>query len=147
MKRIRPLQLMIALGLLALGVLPMTAAYAAAQGASPAMTVTPPAAFAVSQPLSDLPPPPPTGPVAKKIHPLHPLPHHGPVADSNAYDDALQTHPGPYLKHKKGANFPGVSANGYYPADPNIAVGPNYIVQAVNVEIGIYDKSGNILSG
>jgi hypothetical protein len=117
----------------------------------PSMTVTPPAAFAVSQPLSDLPPAPSTGSVAKKIHPLHPLPHQGALADSTASsivtDDALQTHLGPHLNHKKGAKFPGVGANGYYPGDPNIAVGPNHIVQTVNVQIGIYDKSGNLLAG
>ena len=142
MKRLRPLQLLIALGML-----PMTAAYAIAQGTPPSMTVTPPAAFAVSQPLSDLPPAPTTGSVAKKIHPLHPLPRHGATADSNLPDDALQTHPGPHLKHNKGVEFPGVGANGYYPGDPNIAVGPNHIVQAVNVEIGVYDKSGNLFTG
>jgi len=111
------------------------------------MTVTPPAAFAVSQPLSDLPPASPTVSVAKKIHPLHPLPHHGAGANSNADDDALQTHPGPPLNHKKGANFPGVGATGFYPPDPNMAVGPNHIVQLVNVEIGVFDKSGNLVAG
>ena len=142
MKCIRPLQLLIALGLLA-----MTSAFAAAQAAPPSMTVTPPAAFAVSQPLSDLPPAATTGAVVKKIHPLHPLPHHGAVANPNADDDALQTHSGPSLNHKKGAKFPGVGAASFYPPDPNMAVGPNHIVQLVNVEIGVFDKSGNLFAG
>src|SRR5207253_3112610 len=45
------------------------------------------------------------------------------------------------------ASFPGVGANGFAPGDPNLAVGPNHIVQIVNVEYAVFDKSGNTFAG
>jgi len=65
-------------------------------------------------------------------------------------DQALQTAPGGALElEDEGGNprFPGVSANGYAPPDPNLAVGPNHIVQMVNVQIAVYSKSGTIFAG
>lgn len=42
-------------------------------------------------------------------------------------------------------NFPGLSQNGFYPGDPDIAVGPSLIVQVVNSEIGFFDKTSGAL--
>jgi len=42
--------------------------------------------------------------------------------------------------------FPGVNAMARAP-DPNLAVGPNHIVQIVNDEFAIYSKSGSIFAG
>ncbi len=45
------------------------------------------------------------------------------------------------------ANFDGKATNNSTaPPDPNAAVGPNHIVQCVNSNISIYDKSGNLIS-
>lgn len=41
-----------------------------------------------------------------------------------------------------GVKFPGLSMNGWYPADPDIAVGPSHIVEVVNSSIAIFDKAG-----
>jgi hypothetical protein len=65
-------------------------------------------------------------------------------------DQALQTAAGGALElEDEGGNprFPGVSANGYAPPDPNLAVGPNHIVQIVNVQFAVYNKSGTIFAG
>lgn len=142
MKRIRPLQLLIAFGSLA-----MTAAYAGAQGAPPTPTVSSPSSFAVSPPLSDLPSSPLVDPSTLKIRARHPLPPRGVATDNNAADAALQTAAGPHLDVEQQPNFPGIGENGYLPPDPNIAVGPNNIVQVVNVEIAVFNKSGVVASG
>jgi hypothetical protein len=65
------------------------------------------------------------------------------------FDPALQTTIGALLDDddRKKARFPGVGANGSAPGDPNLAVGPNHIVQIVNTEYAVYNKSGNILTG
>lgn len=42
-----------------------------------------------------------------------------------------------------GARFPGISATGWIPPDPTIAVGPTYIVETVNGAIAFFDKAGN----
>jgi hypothetical protein len=65
-------------------------------------------------------------------------------------DQALQTTAGAplELEDEEGQpRFPGVGANGSAPPDPNVAVGPNHIVQLVNTEVAVYTKSGTIFSG
>jgi hypothetical protein len=39
--------------------------------------------------------------------------------------------------------FPGIDATPWSPPDPTLAVGPNHIVQTVNMDIAWYDKQGN----
>ncbi len=48
-----------------------------------------------------------------------------------------------------GENFVGITAaeGGALPPDPSGAVGPNHYVNAVNVVVKIFDKSGNVLAG
>lgn len=80
--------------------------------------------------------------------PLHPLPQrHSPNAQPNASDRALQTQAGARLNVQPKTGFDGIAQDGSIPPDPNIAVGPNHIVQLVNSEIAIYSKDGAILSG
>ncbi len=40
-----------------------------------------------------------------------------------------------------GAMFPGIGFTGYYPPDPNLAVGPNHAVMVVNSDIAFFNKS------
>lgn len=42
------------------------------------------------------------------------------------------------------ALFPGVNQNGWVPADPTIAVGPNDVVESTNDTIGIFSKTGTL---
>jgi hypothetical protein len=50
----------------------------------------------------------------------------------------------------RGASFDSLSFNeetgGAVPPDPELAVGPNHLVAAVNIAFAIYDKSGNTLT-
>ncbi|MCL4393609.1 MAG: hypothetical protein M1482_02155 [Chloroflexi bacterium] len=43
-------------------------------------------------------------------------------------------------------SFDGLAFTGYYPPDPNGDVGLSYYVQAVNVEIGVFTKTGTLLA-
>jgi uncharacterized membrane protein len=113
------------------------------------MTVTHPSAFAVSPPLSQisqqaLPTAPTIVPLRSQLRPMAP----GGAAAARQADEALQTTVGDPLELDDDgggkAHFPGVGANGYAPSDANLAVGPNHVVQMVNTEIAVYDKSGNI---
>jgi hypothetical protein len=66
---------------------------------------------------------------------------------NNRPDGALQGGSGPLVNTLDGVGFEGVAANGYAPPDTNMAVGPNDVVQWVNVQFAIYDKAGNIRPG
>jgi hypothetical protein len=105
-----------------------------------------PGSFAVSPPLSDLQGSGPVGTL--KIHARRPLPHRAAVAhQDNATDKVLQTAAGSRLSTQEQPNFPGIGENGSIPPDPNIAVGPNHVVQIVNIDIAVFDKNGNLHSG
>jgi hypothetical protein len=43
---------------------------------------------------------------------------------------------------KPGSKFAGMTMNGWYPPDADIAVGPSHIVQVVNSSFAIYSKTG-----
>jgi len=140
-----------------LGCFLLAAGAASAQGAQSNLTVTYPAGFAVSPPLSQISQPAlstlqPIAPLQSVI-PLRPRPLAGGRAAlaPSVQDPALQTAPGAPLELEDDddgkARFPGVGANGYAPPDPNLAVGPNHIVQIVNVQFAVYNKSGVIFSG
>ncbi len=103
----------------------------------------------VSQPLWAAPQAParaaaPQGPTNV---PLHPLPQHGVPGGQHANDRALQTKAGARLAGEQNALFGGIVQDGYIPPDPNIAVGPNHIVQLVNSEIAVFTKSGTMELG
>jgi hypothetical protein len=81
--------------------------------------------------------------------PLHPLPQGQAAAPGGAHanDHALQTKAGRELSVEPRSAFGGIVQDGHIPADPNIAVGPNHVVQVVNSEIAIFDKSGVMEAG
>jgi hypothetical protein len=56
-------------------------------------------------------------------------------------DDVLQTGYSGYTL-SGGISFDGATYNGFYPPDPNIAVGPSYILEGTNVLFTVYNKSG-----
>ena len=62
-------------------------------------------------------------------------------------DGVLQKEFRPNVSATKGVDFDGIGANGSAPSDVNLAVGPNHIVQTVNVRVAVYNKSGALLSG
>jgi hypothetical protein len=134
--RHKPLQIFSTLLLLVVSV-----AYASAQGTP---TVTYPSSSAVSPHLSDLPSGNSRGPLPLKKFARPPLKRHGGNKES---DRALQTAAGRHLDVDTQPNFAGIGENGYIPGDPNIAVGPNHVVQVVNSEIAVFDKSGNVFAG
>ncbi len=46
-----------------------------------------------------------------------------------------------------GVSFSGIPSPGYVPSDSNLAVSPTQIVETVNVEFAVYNKSGATLAG
>ena len=109
-------------------------------------TITRPSGFAISPPLSsieDFGTEPGTflGPSALKN------PGRGTAKNPADVDHVAQHGPGPHSRALRGAQFPGVGANGFAPSDDNIAVGPNHIVQMVNARYQVFDKSGNSVAG
>jgi hypothetical protein len=110
--------------------------------------VTYPSAFAVSQPVSDLPineslfagqemPEPRPGPLRFKA----------PAGPWQQEDPVLQKEVRPMVSATPGIDFDGISSPGYAPSDSNMAIGPNHIVETVNVQFAVYNKSGATLAG
>ena len=110
--------------------------------------VTYPYGFAVSQRISELPidfsgfethemPEPRPSPLRDRAVP-------GPVGQE---DPILQKQVLPEVSATQGIRFDGVGASGYAPSDSNMAVGPNDIVETVNVRYAVFDKSGATLAG
>ena len=83
--------------------------------------------------------------VAEEHRPLLSLPRQS--QGNNRPDGALQGGSGPAVNVTPGLGFDGVPSNGYAPPDTNMAVGPNHVIQWVNVRFAIYDKSGTMLPG
>src|SRR5437773_2117500 len=129
--------------------------FAVAQIASNAPSVSHAASSAVSGNLSDLPPARSAQGAQdlKVVPPPKPVPPRNPGPGGAVRgDSALQTHEGPHVGVQPKTSFGGIGANGYIPPDPNIAVGKTnagvgYIVQVVNSQIAVFNKSGALLSG
>lgn len=83
--------------------------------------------------------------VREEHRPLIEIPRQ--ATSNNRPDGALQGTVGTLVNTTAGLGFDGVPTNGYAPPDTNMAIGPNHIVQWVNVRFAVYDKSGNRLSG
>ncbi len=66
---------------------------------------------------------------------------------NNGPDPVIQQLAGPNLNAASLASFGGLGAAGVAPPDTNMAVGPNDIVQWVNLSFAVYDKSGNMRPG
>ncbi|HET7101941.1 MAG TPA: hypothetical protein VFJ52_12385, partial [Terriglobia bacterium] len=70
---------------------------------------------------------------------------HAPGIARKLQDPALQGSTGPTVAATAGANFGGVSANGYAPPDTNGAAGATQYMQWVNVKFAVYNKSNGRL--
>ncbi|MGD0790417.1 MAG: hypothetical protein ABR920_01490 [Terriglobales bacterium] len=125
----------------------LTAALTFAQDVNTKATVKYPSAYAISQPLSELPIDTMAveGKEAARPMPV-PLGSRAGAAPTEA-DSVLQKEVMPFVSATKGAAFDGIGAKGWAPSDVNLAVGPNHIVQTVNVRLAVYSKSGTLLSG
>jgi len=62
-------------------------------------------------------------------------------------DPVLQKEVRPMVAATPGIDFDGLPSPGYAPSDSNMAVGPNHIVETVNVQFAVYNKSGTLLAG
>jgi hypothetical protein len=110
--------------------------------------VTHPFGFAVSQPVSELP-------VDYSVFASHVTPEPRPVplrdravpGPVGQEDPVLQKETMPEVSATPGINFDGISSPGYAPSDSNMAIGPNHIVETVNVQFAVYSKSGATLAG
>ena len=110
--------------------------------------VTYPFGFAVSQPVKDLP----IGEALFAGEEMHePLP--GPLRFKKSAgpwqleDPVLQKEALPEVAATPGVDFNGIPSPGYVPSDSNLAVGPNDIVEVVNVQFAVYSKNGTVLAG
>jgi hypothetical protein len=107
---------------------------------------TPEVQHDTSPPLRDIPPAPIAG--GQRVIPVRPVRPEKPGPP----DPVVQSSAGP-LAPTTSANFDGIG-NGvagynvqYAPPDTNIAVGPNHVVEVVNVALTVMSKSGSFLLG
>jgi hypothetical protein len=145
----RSLYFVASAGLCFLSCLPL----AAADTASPSPTLGKPVSFAVSPPLREIAKLP-----AQPVWALHetesqsrvpkPMRKLGPVVDlveqNSAAPSANVGVQSSFLG--LGLGFPNFVISGA-PPDTNMAVGDTQIVQWVNVQLAVFDKSGNVLAG
>ena len=126
----------------------LTVGLAPAQNVNTKSTIKYPSAHAVSKPLSQLPIEDEF--TSEEMEAPRPLPipmmSRGGINPAKT-DPVLQKEVRPLVSAAKGLDFDGVGAQGFAPSDVNLAVGPNHIVQTVNVRLAVYNKSGTLLSG
>ncbi len=70
-----------------------------------------------------------------------------PIGNGMGEDPALQKQPLGPLNIIKGVDFEGIASNMYAPSDSNMAVGPNEIVEVVNVLFQVFNKTGGSIAG
>jgi hypothetical protein len=113
------------------------------QDTTVAPTVRHPIRFAVSPPMSAVPQLLPSPDM--RVHEVRSINR---ALGPGAEDTAVQTEFGPLLNGTPGIDFEGIGFNiDGEPSDVNLAVGPNHIVQIVNSEWAVYDKTGLIFPG
>src|SRR6202140_2406145 len=118
-----------------------------AQTSSNKTTVTYPSGFAVSRPLLELPIDNSLFSTREMPEPRA-IPHAAPALAGGVQEDTvLQKENGPVSSATPGVDFDGIPAQNYAPSDSNMAVGPNHIVETVNVRFAVYSKTGVILAG
>lgn len=123
------------------------ASLASAQNDKTKTIVTYPSAYAISRPLSEMPIQRGSSAEMEEPRPLPiPLMSRGGVSPATT-DPVLQKEIGSFVSATKGVDFDGVGAGGFAPSDVNLAVGPNHIVQTVNVQLAVYSKAGTLLHG
>ncbi len=112
------------------------------QNTTQAPTVRQPIRFAISPPMFAVPQSLPSEELVE--HEVRSINRNlGP----GGVDNALQTEFGPLLSGTPGIDFEGIGVNGGEPSDNNMAVGPNNIVEVVNSEWAVYDKTGHVAAG
>ncbi|MFZ3340333.1 MAG: choice-of-anchor D domain-containing protein [Terriglobales bacterium] len=102
--------------------------------------------FGVSQPVADMP-------VEFSMFPFQQMPE--PRSNPNKLqqgpyqteDPVWQKEAGRNLDVTVGLDFDGIASNGYAPSDSNMAVGPNQIVEVVNVLFQVFNKTGGTIAG
>ena len=108
--------------------------------------VTYPSSFAVSGPVADMP-------VEFSMFPFQvmpeprPDPNKAPQGPYQLEDPVLQKEAGRNLDVAIGVNFDGIGSPGYAPSDSNMAVGPTEIVEVVNVDFQVFNKTGGSIAG
>ena len=107
-----------------------------------------PSGFAISGRVSEMPLTEAIE-VKEQIHEPGPGPLRFKAAGETAEveDPVLQKETEPLVSATPGISFGGISSPGYVPSDSNLAVGPNDIVEVVNVQFAVYNKSGTLLAG
>ena len=86
-------------------------------------------------------------PLRKASHPGHGGGGSGGGGSTGWTDPVLQSSEGSTQIGAPVAHFQGMGSVGYVPPDTNMSVGPNDVVETVNVDWEVYDKSGNTLLG
>ncbi|MCH8304252.1 MAG: T9SS type A sorting domain-containing protein [Candidatus Marinimicrobia bacterium] len=97
----------------------------------------------------------PPQPGEPRIIPMRPSPYESVVSEPFGLDPALQEQMGTLLSSIPIANWEGISdqdnsniiGSAFTPPDPTIDVGPDHVVQMVNILFAIYDKQGDLLLG
>ena len=69
-----------------------------------------------------------------------PLSSRSAVNSTKSADPLAQKEIRPNVSATKGIDFDGIGAQGFAPSDVNLAIGPNHIVQTVNVRLAVYNK-------
>jgi hypothetical protein len=124
----------------------MTASLAYGQQAK--TTVIFPSAHATSQQLRELPIDVlgVEGEEAERPRPI-PMSARRTATGVNNADAVVQMEVRPFVSAAKGVDFDGIGSQGFAPSDVNLAIGPHHIVQTVNVQLAVFNKSGALLSG
>ena len=107
-----------------------------------------PSGFAISQRVSDLPIEQSIR-VEGQIHEPGPSPLRSRAAAPNSLqeDPVLQKEAKPLVSAVPGMSFSGIPSPGYVPSDSNMAIGPNDILEVVNVQFAVFSKTGATLAG
>ncbi len=105
-----------------------------------------PTKFDISPPMRDIVLPPQA--LTRGAPPLNRIPR---FAGAPQFDPAVQNTPGPVTNTTPGQNFEGIAVGApgcnCAPPDPNMAAGPNHVVQWVNTAWAVYNKLGVIQLG
>jgi hypothetical protein len=109
-------------------------------------SATYPTGFAVSKRVSDMPMERSIT-VGEQIHEPGPSPLRSRANSVPVGETVIQREVKSQVAASPGVSFSGIPSPGYVPSDSNLAVSPTQIVETVNVEFAVYNKSGGTLAG
>jgi len=132
---------------LVLAMVPLTSTGpAAARGTAPAVKKD--VAHDLSGPLRSIPPSVTARSGARQVPLLQPSPAStGTQEDTRVLDPVVQTSAPTAQMPSTTTSFDGIGATGMLPPDSNSDVGPDHIVEIVNAQYQVFDKSGASLLG